>query len=102
MKAYWIVAKRGKIGEIYNIGGDTVVTVGGILKSLLNLSHSRIKTKVDKSLIRPLDVTLQIPDSKKFFKDTKWKPKTNLDKSLKSLINFRRKLNSGKKKSYNQ
>ena len=32
MRAYWLVAKKGKVGEIYNIGGNSVVTVGGILK----------------------------------------------------------------------
>ena len=31
MKAYWLVAKRGKLGEIYNIGGKSVVSVKNVL-----------------------------------------------------------------------
>ena len=96
MRAYWLVAKKGKVGEIYNIGGNSVVTVGGILKNLISRSKIKIKTKVDKSLIRPVDVTLQIPNSRKFIKDTKWKPKMKLNESLDDLLNYRRKINSKK------
>ena len=99
MRAYWLVSKNGKLGEIYNIGGNSVVTVGRILKNLISRSKIKIKTKVDKSLIRPLDVTLQIPNSRKFIKDTKWKPKMKLNESLDDLLNYRRKINS-KKKEY--
>ena len=27
MEAYWLTAKRGKIGEIYNIGGNKSISV---------------------------------------------------------------------------
>tara|TARA_B100000989_G_scaffold299059_1_gene292685 strand:+ start:16100 stop:17092 length:993 start_codon:yes stop_codon:yes gene_type:complete len=93
MRAYWIVATKGKVGEIYNIGGNSVVSVGGILKDLISRSKTKIKTKIDKSLIRPIDVTLQIPDVKKFYKDTRWKPKMKLGESLDNLLNYRRKIN---------
>ena len=31
-----------------------------------------------------------MPDSKKFIKDTGWKVKTNVDESLKNLLNYQR------------
>ena len=37
-------------------------------------------------------MTLQIPNSRKFIKDTKWKPKMKLNESLDDLLNYRRKL----------
>ena len=97
MKAYWLVAKRGKIGEIYNIGGKSIVSVKNVLAFLLRKSYVKIKTKVDKSLLRPFDVTLQIPNVKKFSKDTMWKPKISLENSLQKLLNYRRKKNEIKK-----
>ena len=97
MKAYWLVAKRGKIGEIYNIGGKSVVSVKNVLAFLLKKSYVKIKTKIDKSLLRPVDVTLQIPNVKKFTKDTKWKPIISLEYSLQKLLNYRRKKNELKK-----
>ena len=89
--------KGGKIGEIYNIGGKSVVSVKNVLAFLLKKSYVKIKTKIDKSLLRPVDVTLQIPNVKKFTKDTKWKPIISLEYSLQKLLNYRRKKNELKK-----
>ncbi len=97
MRAYWNVALRGKVGETYNIGGKSVVTVKSVLSSLLKKSNVKIKTKLIKSLLRPIDVTLQIPDVKKFIRDTKWKPNISLDLALEKLINYRRNINAKKK-----
>ena len=94
MEAYWLTAIRGKIGEIYNIAGNEKITVNDTLKYLISLSKKKIKTKKDKKLLRIRDINLQIPSSKKFKKDTKWKPKIRLKESLKKLLlNERKKFN---------
>tara|TARA_A100001011_G_C14237021_1_gene811498 strand:- start:439 stop:1425 length:987 start_codon:yes stop_codon:yes gene_type:complete len=97
MRAYWMVAIKGKIGRIYNIGGKEVVTVKNVLNKLIKISNSKIKTKLDKKLLRPVDVTLQIPSSKKFTNDTNWRPKISLNQSLINLLDYRRKKNYEKK-----
>ena len=86
MEAYWLTAKRGRIGEIYNIGGKKVISVGNYLKELKKLSNRKIKSKIDKKLLRPVDVTLQIADTRKFIKDTNWSPKIPFKKSIKKLL----------------
>ena len=91
MEAYWLTAKRGKIGEIYNIGGNKIISVGEYLKELKKLSNTKIKTQLDKKLLRPIDVTLQIPSVKKFLKDTRWTPKIPFKKSIKNILNECRK-----------
>ena len=92
MEAYWLTAKRGKIGEIYNISGKKVITVGNYLKELKKLSYVKIKSKIDKKLLRPVDVTLQIANTKKFVRDTHWAPKISFKKSMKNLLQECRKL----------
>ena len=92
MEAYWLAAKRGKIGEIYNISGKKVITVGNYLKELKKLSYVKIKSKIDKKLLRPVDVTLQITNTKKFVRDTHWSPKISFKKSMKNLLQECRKL----------
>ena len=92
MEAYWLTAKRGRIGEIYNISGKKVISVGNYLKELKKLSNVKIKTKIDKKLLRPVDVTLQIADTRKFIKDTDWSPKISFKKSINKLLNEFRKL----------
>tara|TARA_Y100000590_G_scaffold447817_1_gene583610 strand:+ start:525 stop:1487 length:963 start_codon:yes stop_codon:yes gene_type:complete len=91
MEAYWLTAKKGKVGEIYNIGGKKTIKVKDFLKELIKNSNSKIITKLDKKLLRPTDVTLQIPNCKKFQKDTGWKLKIPFKKSVKKLLTDCRK-----------
>jgi len=92
MKAYWFAATKGKIGETYNIGGNKVLKVGEFLEILKSHSKVNIKTKLDKKLLRPTDVTLQIPDVSKFKKHTGWKPQYSFNESLKMLLEFWREI----------
>ena len=92
MEAYWLTAKRGKIAEIYNISGKKVISVGNYLKELKKLSNVKIKCKIDKRLLRPVDVSLQIADSRKFIRDTNWSPKISFKESIKKLLEDCRKL----------
>tara|TARA_X000000950_G_scaffold284442_1_gene387573 strand:+ start:8677 stop:9648 length:972 start_codon:yes stop_codon:yes gene_type:complete len=87
LEAYWLAAKRGKIGEIYNISGKDVMSVKQVLKFLIKNSNKKIKSKLSRNLVRPKDVTLQIASSKKFMKDTNWKPKIRANESLLNLLN---------------
>ena len=86
MEAYWLTATRGKIGEIYNIGGDKIISVKNFLKELCFTSKTKIVCKIDKNLLRPTDVTLQITNSKKFRRHTKWKPKIKFNESVNKLL----------------
>ena len=86
MNAYWLVAKKGKIGEIYNIGGTKKYLVGEILDKLISISGVKVKKKIDKKRLRLKDVTLQLPNIKKFKLDTGWKQKEKLDMSLRKLL----------------
>ena len=87
MRAYWLAALKCKYGEEYNIGGTRIIEVGEFLKKLIKLSNVEIKTKIDKNLLRPADVTLQIPNMKKFVKATGFKNKVSFDESLLKLLN---------------
>ncbi len=87
MEAYWLSAKRGKVGEIYNICGNQKISVKNFLKKLISFSNKKIICKLDKNLVRPKDIDLQISDFKKFHKDTGWKPKTNLNLAILNLLN---------------
>ena len=91
MEAYWLAAKKGKIGKIYNIGGNKIISVGNYLKELKKLSKAKIITKTDKKLLRPVDVTLQVPSVSLFKKDVKWSPKVGFKESVKKLLNDFRK-----------
>lgn len=86
MESYWLSAKKGKIGEIYNICGNKIVSVKDYLNELKKNSKVSFKTKLNKSLLRPQDIDLQIGNCSKFKKHTGWKPKVSFRKSVKKLL----------------
>ena len=88
MSAYWAALIHCDPGEVYNIGGTTTITVDDFLKRLISLAKTSIPTRLDPKLLRPADVTLQIPCVEKFTKKTNWKAEYNFDQSLDHLLEF--------------
>lgn len=86
MEAYYLAAKHGKPGEVYNIGGTTTLSVGDFLMALINQAQVPIFCKADPNLMRPSDVTRQIPDVSKFITTTGWAPKQSFDEALGFLL----------------
>jgi len=91
MSSYWVAAEKCQFGEVYNIGGNTIITVGEFLELLRKKALVPIPLRQDPKLLRPTDVTLQIPDVTKFTKETKWKPQYSFEDSVELLLNHCRK-----------
>ncbi|MEK7746581.1 MAG: GDP-mannose 4,6-dehydratase, partial [Elusimicrobiota bacterium] len=86
MESYWAATMKGESGEAYNIGGSKTISVGDFLKLLLRKSTANVRTRQDPALLRPADVTLQIPSVKKFEKATGWKPRRSFEDSVDMLL----------------
>lgn len=88
MRAYWKAILHCQPGEAYNIGGTTPMRVGEFLERLTVLSHVPIPTRCDPDLLRPADVTLQIPCVDKFVNETGWQPQYTFEESLADLLAY--------------
>lgn len=88
VRAYWMLVNKCTPGEAYNIGGTRTMTIGEALKILLSFSQLKFKIEVDPKLIRPSDVTLQIPCIDKFKAETDWEPQIPLEKTLKDMLDY--------------
>ncbi len=88
VRAYWILVNKCKPGEVYNIGGNQTMTVGEALEILLSFSKKKFEIKVDPQLMRPSDVTLQIPCVDKFKDETGWMPEIPLKKTLRDILDY--------------
>src|SRR3989344_6511547 len=93
VKAYHLLVRKCTPGEAYNIGGNTTMEIGDMLDMLINLSPKKdsIRVEVDEKLLRPSDVTLQIPDISKFVNETGWQPEIPFEKTLEDILNYLRK-----------
>jgi len=90
VRAYWMMMKKCPAGEVYNIGGDRTTTIGEMLEILKSFAECSIEHKVDPKLLRPSDVTLQIPDVSKFKTATGWEPEIPLEQTLLDTLNYQR------------
>jgi GDP-mannose 4,6-dehydratase len=90
VRAYWLLLDKCPPGEVYNIGGNRTMTIGDMLDLLKGMARCKIEHAVDPCLLRPSDVTLQIPDTSKFQAATGWKPEIPLETTLQDLLNYHR------------
>ena len=88
MRSYWDAVVHGIPGEVYNIGGPKSIRVGDFLDVLKKMAKTEIPSRVDPNLLRPADVTLQIPDISKFVLATGWKARYSFEESVEHLLNF--------------
>jgi GDP-4-dehydro-6-deoxy-D-mannose reductase len=88
VRAYFLAAQKCVVGEVYNIGSGQSFSLAKILEILLSFSKVKIKVKVDKNLLRPLEVPNLVCDPKKFVKATGWKPEITLEKTLEDILNY--------------
>lgn len=91
MESYWVTIEKCEPGEVYNIGSSKPVKIGEFLDILKQKAKCEILSEVDPDLLRPVDVTLQIPDMTKFTEATGWKPKYSFEESVDYLLEYCRK-----------
>lgn len=88
VRAYWLLVTYGVIGEVYNIGGVETMEIKEALNILLSVANVKCEIIEDEKLLRPSDVTLQIPDISKFQRATKWTPQVPFIKTCKDILNY--------------
>lgn len=90
VRAYWMLVNKCRYGEVYNIGGSKTMKVGDVLEMLFKMTtyKGRIDVKIDPLLLRPADVTLQIPSCEKFKAETGWEPEIPYEKTLEDMLNY--------------
>ncbi|MFL5762748.1 MAG: GDP-mannose 4,6-dehydratase [Bacteroidia bacterium] len=88
VEAYYLLFKKGKKGEVYNIcngTGTSLNEVIGMMASILDISVSR---RIDPALVRPNDNKVIIGSNSKIKRDTGWENRYSLEQSLKDIISY--------------
>ncbi len=95
-EAIWRVLKSGKIGENYNIGGDTQPTNLEVIDTLCSILDERLR---DSEHVPHIDLVQHIPDRQghdrryamdisKIREQLGWQPKEKLDSGLRKTIDW--------------
>lgn len=89
VRAYHLAELHGEPGEAYNVGGAIPISVGEVLERLLAIADIRnVKVTVSQELLRPSDVTNQVPSTAKFRLLTGWEPTIDYDTILTDLYTY--------------
>ena len=88
VSGYYLLMKKGKPGEVYNIGSGKIYSLKKVLQYLVSLSSRKIRVEIDKTRLRKSDIPVLQADISKIKKDTGWKAKTPLEKTLQDTYNF--------------
>ena len=88
VRAYDLLLKKGKSGEIYNVCSGRGKSLEEIVSSMARILDVRIQTRLDKKLIRPNDNKAIIGSNDKIRRDIGWMPEIPLTESLKDVIDF--------------
>jgi len=93
VEVYWLVLQEGEPGEVYNVCSGTAISIREVLNRLLDTSGKDIQVKQDPRKLRACEVPLLAGSFAKVHRQTGWKPKIPLGKSLCDTLNYWREKN---------
>lgn len=91
VKGYYLLAKEGKKGEIYNVGSGQAYQIQSLLQTLLNMSNREIKINQDAEKMRPIDIPLIVSDIRKI-RTLGYQPRYSIEETLKDTLDYWRNI----------
>ena len=92
VRAYRLIAEKGKPGEIYNVGSGVTWSAQEVLDKLIGMAKCPVPVRQDPARMRPSDTPVICCDHSKITADTGWKPEHSLEEVLKETLEYYREL----------
>ena len=88
VKAYYILLKKGKSGEVYNICSGKGTMLVDIVKKMSAILNIEVQMELNPSLVRPNENKKIIGSYAKIKNAYGWEPVISLEKSLEGIIGY--------------
>lgn len=88
VRGFYLAALRGKRGEAYNLCAPKTYEIGELLRMVIRLSGVSVEIQPTRDLMRPSDEKIIFGSTKKFRKDTGWKPSRSIHQTLTSMLEY--------------
>ena len=88
VRGFYLAATRGKRGQVYNLCAATTHEIGQLLRTAIKLSGLKVNVKRSSHLMRPFDEKIIFGSTRKFRRDTGWKPRLSLEQTLMSMFDY--------------
>jgi len=84
--AYAVLLESGRPGEVYNVASGSGVSVKDLLIMVTNAAGYAVEPKVEKELVRPVDVPYLVGNSEKLRQDTGWLPRLSVEQAVREVV----------------
>ena len=91
-RAYHVLLKKGKSGEVYNVCSGKGIPISGIITTLMEITGTNPPIEIDKSLLRPVENRVVIGSNAKLHGLTGWQPEIGLKDTLAAILEYWRKV----------
>ncbi len=88
VRGFYLAALKGKRGEAYNLCAARTYQVSELLNFAIRLSGLKVEIRRAPHLMRPSDEKIIFGSTKKFCKDTGWKPMRSIEETLRSMLEY--------------
>lgn len=88
VRAYALLAQKGKAGETYNVGSGHAHEIREVLDLIISLSQAEISVETDANKIRPVDVPIIEADITKLHDVTGWSPGIPLARTVQETLDY--------------
>ncbi len=95
VRAYGLLALKGRAGETYNVGSGNAMEIRAVLDMIISMSSSKIEVRVDPNKIRPVDVPIIEADISKIHEETGWEPKIPFAQTVREILDYWRSRTGG-------
>ena len=88
VRGYYLMAIRGKPGEVYQLCSGKTTAIDSVLKKLIRYSDKKIQIVVDKKRLRKSDIPVLHGSNAKAGKELGWFCRFKLDETLKFTLDY--------------
>jgi len=88
VRAYVLLMKKGRPGEIYNVSSGRAPSLEWILKTLIGFSRRKIVYEIDPARVRKVDIPFLAGDNRKIREATGWTPTIPLARTLADMVDY--------------
>jgi GDP-4-dehydro-6-deoxy-D-mannose reductase len=88
VRGFYLAAIKGKYGEAYNLCATNTCEIGALLNTAIRLSGVQVEIKSVSRLMRPSDEKIIFGSTRKFERQTGWKPLRTIEETLTSMLEY--------------
>ncbi len=88
VRAYFLLLKKAKKGEIYNVCSGKGHSIKDLLGLITKQAYVNVKIETDPTRLRPSDIPVLVGENRALFKRTRWQNSIPIEKTLGDLLQY--------------